>query len=500
MLKKNILNHVLLSCKNHRDLDKKTIKKFVPGYKLMENAGEVIFKIIKKKFKKQKKIKILCGPGNNGGDGFVVAKLLKKNGFFNIDLFCLVKKKQLKGDAKIAAKQFNGNLKNFSNLKISRYDLIVDGIFGSGLKKNISGNLKRIIKKINTIKPYCISIDVPSGINGDTGEIQGIALKSNKTITFTGKKPGHILSPGKEYCGNVVVEDIGIDLKKLLFKPYIFENHPNIWKSKFPWPNKVSHKYTRGFALIVCGEKMTGATRLAARGAARIGCGLLCLGVPKKSFNIYATENPIALIETIDKDKDLNKILKDKRINTILIGPGLGISKKKLNYILKAISDKKRIVILDADALKNNFKKILSKNKTKLVITPHQGEFSHILKNLKIKKINNKISAVTDFVKKTKINLILKGNATIICSQDGRISINTNTSPFLATGGSGDVLSGMITGLIAQDMEIFDACCAAVWIHGEIAKKKGEGLISEDLPEIIPNVLKKIKNYSRIDT
>ena len=245
---------------------------------------------------------------------------------------------------------------------------------------------------------------------------------------------------------------------------------------------------------------MTGATRLAARGAARIGCGLLCLGVPKKSFNIYSTENPIALIETIDNDKDLSNLLKDKRINTILIGPGLGISKKKLNYILKAISDKKRIVILDADALKNNFKKILSKNKTKLVITPHQGEFSHIIKSLKIKKINNKILAATDFVKKTRINLILKGNATIICSQDGRISINTNTSPFLATGGSGDVLSGMITGLIAQDMDIFDACCAAVWIHGEIAKIKGAGLISEDLPEMIPNVLKKIKKHSHIDT
>ena len=149
MLKKNILNYAILSCKNHRDLDKKTIKKFISGYVLMENAGKVVFKIIKKKFKKQKKIKILCGPGNNGGDGFVVAKLLKENGYLNINLFCLVTKKKLKGDAKLAAKKFGDNFKSFSNFKISSDDVIIDGIFGSGLKKIISGNLKKIIEKIN---------------------------------------------------------------------------------------------------------------------------------------------------------------------------------------------------------------------------------------------------------------------------------------------------------------------------------------------------------------
>ena len=495
MLKKNVLNYAVLSCKNHKDLDKKTIKKFIPGYKLMENAGEAIFKIIKKKFKKQKKIKILCGPGNNGGDGLVVAKLLKENSFRNVDLFCLVSKKKLKGDAKIAANKLNENLKSFNQFKTSSNELIIDGIFGSGLKKNISGNLKKVIEKINLEKPYCISIDIPSGINGDTGKIQGAALKSNDTITFTKKKPGHLLFPGNEYCGNVIVEDIGINLEKLLFKPQIFENHPDNWRNKFPWPNHKSHKYTRGFSLIICGEKMTGASRLAARGAARIGCGLLCLGVPKKSFDIYSIENPIALIEIIDDENDLNSLLKDKRINTILIGPGLGISEKKLKLILKIVKEKKKLVVLDADALKNNFKKILLKNRTNIVITPHEGEFMQVLKDLNIKNNKNKLSLAIKFVKKTKINLILKGNTTIICSQDGQISINTNSSPFLATGGSGDVLAGMITGLISQGMNIFEACCASVWIHGEIAKIKGPGLIAEDLPEMIPNVLKKIKNY-----
>ena len=159
------------------------------------------------------------------------------------------------------------------------------------------------------------------------------------------------------------------------------------------------------------------------------------------------------------------------------------------------LKKKKKIVVLDADALKNNFKKILSKNRTKIVITPHEGEFMQVLKDLNIKNNKNKLSLAIKFVKKTKINLILKGNTTIICSQDGQISINTNSSPFLATGGSGDVLAGMITGLISQGMNIFEASCASVWIHGEIAKIKGPGLIAEDLPEMIPNVLKKIKNY-----
>ncbi len=495
MIKKNIFNNAVLNCKNHRNVDKKTIKQYISGYKLMKNAGEEIFKIINKKFKKQKKIKILCGPGNNGGDGFVVAKLLKENGFQNVDLFCLVAKNKLKGDAKIAADNFNNNLKNFNEFKISSNDLIIDGIFGSGLKRNISGNLKKIIEKINHKKPYCISIDTPTGINGDTGEIQGVALKSNDTITFTTKKPGHLLSPGSEYCGNVIVKDIGINLKKLSFKPNIFENHPDNWSSKFPWPGQKSHKYTRGFSLIICGEKMTGASRLAARAAARIGCGLLCLGVPRKSFNIYSTENPIALIEIVDDEKDLISLLKDKRINTILIGSGLGISEKKLKLILKIVKEKKRIVVLDADALKNNFKQILLKNKTKIVITPHEGEFLQVLKDLNIKNKKNKLSIIIEFIKKTKMNLVLKGNKTLICSQDGQISINTNTSPFLATGGTGDVLAGMITGLISQGMDIFNACCASVWIHGEIGRIKGPGLIAEDLPEMIPKVLKKLKNY-----
>ncbi|PPR34247.1 MAG: Bifunctional NAD(P)H-hydrate repair enzyme Nnr [Alphaproteobacteria bacterium MarineAlpha6_Bin3] len=493
MLKKNIYDHTVLTCKDHTDLDKKTIKKFMSGYKLMENAGKIIFEIIKKKFNKNKNIKILCGSGNNGGDAFIVAKLLKENGFKNIELFCLITKNKLKGDAKLAAEKININIQNISNLKITKGNLIIDGLLGSGLNKNIAGNLKKIIEKINSKNHYCISIDIPSGINGDTGEIKGVAVKSDLTITFTKKKPGHLISPGKEYSGDVIVKNIGIDLKKLFFKPRIYENNPNIWKKDFPWPNQNSHKYTRGFTLIICGEKITGASRLAARGAARIGCGLLCLGVPKKSFNIYATENPIALIETIDDEADLKNILKDKRINTILIGPGLGVNKKKLNLILKVIKDKKRIVVLDADALKNNFKKIAEKSNSEIIVTPHYGEFSKILKNLKIKKTNDNLSLAKKFVKKTKYNLLLKGNSTIISSNDGKIVINTNSSPFLATGGSGDVLAGMITGLIAQGMKIFESCCAATWIHGEIAKKLGPGLIAEDLPDMIPKILKKLK-------
>ena len=497
MLKKNNFNHVILNCKNHRELDKKTIQKFHSGFKLMENAGRAIFEVIKNKFDKQKKIKILCGPGNNGGDGYIVANLLKKNGFSNIKVYSLIKKRDIKNDARKAFLNFDGQLNSFSNFKVNKNDLIIDALFGYGLKRRITGKAKKIINQINVNKPYCVSIDIPSGINGDTGKIQGIAVKSNDTITFTKKKPGHLLSEGKIYSGNVIVKDIGINLKKLSFKPKIFENHPDNWINKFPWPNHKSHKYTRGYTLIICGDEITGATRLATRSAARIGCGLICLGVPKKCFDIYSTENPIALIKVLNKVTDLDKLLQDKRINTVLIGPGLGINKDKLRIILKLIKEKKRKIILDADALKNNFNKVILKKKANIIITPHEGEFSHITKTLKLKKKEKILSAI-ELVKKIKINLVLKGSTTLILSEDGRISINTNTSPFLATGGSGDVLAGMITGLIAQKMNIFDASCAAVWIHGEIAKIKGPGLISEDLPEMIPTILKKLKKLKKL--
>ena len=493
MLKKKISENAVLTCKNHKDLDTETINKYLPSFKLMENAGKEIFKIIKKKFNKKKRIKVLCGPGNNGGDGFIVSKFLLENGFNNIDTFCLIKKNNLKGDAKKAASKIKYNFQNFDNFNISNNDLIIDAIFGSGLKRNITGKVKKIIEKINLKKSYCISIDIPSGINGDTGEVQGIAIKSDKTVTFTRKKPGHLFSPGKEYSGKIIIKNIGINIEKLLFKPSIYENHPNNWINKFPWPKSKSHKYTRGFSLIIGGEKMTGASRLSARGAARIGCGLICLGVPKKSFNIYSVENPIAIIENIENENDLNNVLKDKRINTILIGPGLGLNKKKLRLILRAVQDKNRTIILDADALKNDFKKVLLKSKTKIIVTPHEGEFVKILKDLKIKRNKDKLLTAKEFVRKTGVNLILKGSTTIICSQDNQISLNTNSSPFLATGGSGDVLAGMVTGLISQKMDIFYASCAAVWSHGEIAKIKGPGLIAEDLPELIPGLLKKLK-------
>ena len=493
MLKKNIYNHAILDCKSHVNLDKKVIKKFITGPKLMENAGREIFKLIKKKFSIEKNIKIICGPGNNGGDGYVVGRLLKENRYKNVYLYLLIEKKNIKGDAKVALNKFDGEINNLFDFKVSNNDLVIDAIFGTGLKRKVTGKISKIIDLVNKKKPYCISVDIPSGIDGDTGEIKGNAIKSNDTITFTKKKPGHLLSSGKEYSGNVIVKNIGINLKKLSFKPYIFENHPDNWKDNFPWPDQKSHKYTRGYTLVICGEKITGASRLSARGAARIGCGLLCLGVPKKSFNIYSTENPIAIIKVVNNEIDLKNLLKDKRINTILIGPGLGINKEKLKLILNIIREKKRKVVLDADALKNNFNKIISKKKSDVVITPHKGEFKSILKSLRMKK-KSEITSALNLVKKTKINLVLKGNTTLIISKDGKIAINTNTSPFLATGGSGDVLAGMITGLISQKMNIFDASCAAVWIHGEIAKIKGPGLIAEDLPEMIPRVLKKIKN------
>ena len=494
MLKNKISRNAILYSKNHIDADKKTIKKFMSGQKLMQNAGKCIFHSLKKESKKRN-IKILCGPGNNGGDGYIAASLLDKADF-NIEVYSSISEKKLKGDAKTAASKWRGPIKNISNFTASKNDLIIDGLFGSGLKKNISGNIKKVIKKINLKKLDCVSIDIPSGIDGDTGEIKGIAIKAKKTITFTRKKPGHLLNPGYDYSGIVQIMNIGINLEKLSFKPLILENNPDNWIKNFPWPDATSHKYTRGYALIIGGEKMTGATRLAVRGAGRIGCGLLCLGVPKESFDIYSSENPICLVEIVDTQKDLKTLLNDDRINTVLIGPGLGISKKKLDYIHQIIKTKKRKTVLDADALKNNFKTILSKIKGTVVITPHEGEFSKVLKNLKIKKIpGDKLSNALKFAKKTKLYLILKGYSTIICSPNGKASIDRNSSPFLATGGSGDVLSGMITGLLAQGMKTFDACCAAVWIHGEVSKIKGPGLIAEDIPEMLPNVLKKLKNY-----
>ena len=466
------------------------------SYSFMQNAGRKVFEFINNNFNNEQHISVLCGPGNNGGDGFVVAKHLMEHGY-QVEVYTSAKYNCYTGDALLALKEFRGDLKKINLFKLKKKSLIIDAIFGIGLKRKIKGTLAKVFKVINENNNKVIAIDIPSGVSSNTGKILGIAIKANFTITFHRKKIGHLFEPGKKLSGNLIVADIGFSQKKM--KTKYNENSPNLWIAKFPWKKKFGHKYSRGRVVIFGGKKeFTGATILSAQSALRTGVGSVKIICSKDTLGIYSTKFPSVLKTEINNINQLDNFLEKEKITSFLIGPGAGTS-SKIKTITKLILKKVKYVVLDADALtcfKDNLKmfySLLDKNK---IITPHAGEFSKIFPH--INKNQNIIDQALRAAKEVKSNIILKGPRTIIVSHDKKIAIHDHSSSELAVIGSGDVLSGLVVSLVGQKkMDPFLASCAATWLHGDIAKHHGKGLIAEDLVKGIPNVLKRLEKWKK---
>ncbi len=460
----------------------------------MKKAGDHVFKFIDKNFKNKKSIIILCGPGNNGGDGFVTAKHLIEKGY-SVDVYTYIKKSKYKGDAFKALKEFKGKTKLINKFKLKKKAIIVDALFGIGLKRNIKGNLVKIFKKIKKNKNYVVSVDIPSGVCSNTGEILGGAIKADFTITFHRKKIGHIIGDGKKFCGKVIMANIGFSQKKM--KSRYIENNPGLWKKYFPWKKISSHKYSRGRVIVYGGQKeLTGASILSSLAALRTGVGSVKILCSKNTLQIYSTKFPSVLKKEINNINQLEVFLKKEKITSFLIGPGAGTG-KSIKEITKLILKKVKYVVLDADALTSfqgdlkSLYTLLDKDK---IITPHIGEFHKIFPNIN-KNLNNFDKALLA-TKLIKSNIILKGPNTVIISYNKKIVINDHTSSELAVIGSGDVLSGLIVSLVGKNkMSPFLAGCAATWLHGDIAKKFGKGLIAEDIVKGIPSALKRLKKW-----
>jgi len=465
------------------------------SYSFMKKAGGKVFEFIFKNFERKQPVIILCGPGNNGGDGFVVARHLIENGY-HVEVYTFTNKDNYyKGDALKALKEFKGNLKTINLFRLNKKALIVDALFGIGLKRKIGKKLCKIFNKINQSYNQVVSIDIPSGICSNTGEILGCAIKADFTITFHRKKIGHIFGVGKKLSGNIKVVDIGFSQKKM--KTKFYENSPKLWLKYFPWKKKFDHKYSRGRVVVFGGQKeSTGASILAAQAALRTGAGSVKIICTRDTLQIYSVKFPSVLKSEINSIHQLNNFLKKEKITSILIGPGSGYT-KKIKEATKLILSKVKYVVLDADALTcfkddlNSFYSLLDKNK---IITPHLGEFHKIFPEIK-KNINNMNKAAIA-VKLIKSNIILKGSSTIIASYDKKIAINNHSSSELAVIGSGDVLSGLIVSLIGKNkMNPFLAGCVATWLHGDIAKNHGKGLIAEDIVKGIPAALRRLKKW-----
>jgi NAD(P)H-hydrate epimerase len=460
-----------------------------PGVVLMENAGASVAREITRRWS-PRAVAVLCGPGNNGGDGFVVARHLAAAGWA-VRLALLGARGQLKGDAAHHAQLWAGPVEPLTLDVLDVLDgaaLVVDALFGSGLTRALDGSVAEVLTAAALRAPI-VSIDVPSGVMGDSGVTLG-AVPAALTVTFFRKKPGHLLLPGRTLCGEVVVTQIGTpDAVLDQIAPQTFENDPALWRDVLPRPEQAGHKYTRGHALIWGGYPMTGAARMAARAAARAGAGLTTIAVPEQALPIYAAALTSIMVQPVATPQAFTDLLTDSRLSGFLIGPGAGISAATKTRAL-AMLGTGRAVVLDADALS-----VFQDDPAQLdhaihgpcVMTPHDGEFARLFA-----ATGDKLERARTAAKRCGAVVVLKGADTVIAAPDGRAIVNANAPATLATAGSGDVLSGIILGLLTQGMDPFLAAAAAVWLHGAAAQSFGVGLIAEDLPDLLPPVLREI--------
>ncbi len=487
--------HELLTIDDMYEADQLAIKGGIAGIELMENAGRAIADIIVGNYDKRQ-VSVLCGSGNNGGDGFVVARLLKQQGW-SVTLSLLGASSALKGDAAAMAQLWEGRVEHLDQNSGAGADLIVDAIFGAGLGRAIAGELATLIKKTNEGTVPVVAVDVPSGIDGSSGCVLGTAFRAERTVTFCRKKPGHVLMPGRALCGEVSVVDIGISNEIVAgLKVTQFENTKDFWHPYFPRLTLENHKYSRGATVVVSGPaRMTGAARLAARAALRVGSGVVTVLSPPSAVMVNACQLTAIMVKGFRDAGALNGLLKDdERIGAVVIGPGAGTGNTTRNNV-RAVLDADVSTVLDADALTSFeqqpealFAAVADKRCKEVVMTPHAGEFKRLfgdIANLPISRLEHARQAA----KSSGTIIVYKGVDTVIAAPDGIAAINTNAPATLATAGSGDVLAGIIAGLMAQRMPAFYAACAGVWLHGQAATLFGPGLIAEDIPEMLPQVL-----------
>jgi ADP-dependent NAD(P)H-hydrate dehydratase / NAD(P)H-hydrate epimerase len=494
----------------------------VPGLALMENAGRAVAEAaVAVAPRAGAEIAVACGPGNNGGDGFVAARLLREQGY-RVRLGLLGSRQALAGDAAAMALRWGEPIEPLDTATVSGADLIIDALFGAGLSRPLVGMAADVVAAINASGASIVAVDVPSGLDGTTGASSEPVVQATCTVTFFRLKPGHLLLPGRKLCGEVLLADIGIPERVLReIDPRAFVNRPALWRETYPWPRTDGHKYTRGHAIVVSGPaESTGAARMGARGALRVGAGLVTVVGAVTATAVNATHLTAIMVKGVGGDVALAEFLSDVRRNAALIGPGAGVGANTAATVATVLASQ-AAAVLDADALTSfapreaeqpvratgfgfvvrgaepgptpdRLFNAIKTRKAPVVLTPHEGEFKRLFGEQSSPGAASKLDRARRAAETSGAVVILKGPDTVIASPDGRAAINDNAPPWLATAGSGDVLAGLVTGLLAQGMPPFEAACAAVWLHGECANRLGVGLIAEDLPEALPQVLQTL--------
>ncbi len=475
--------------------DRAAIAAGTPGIELMAAAGAAVADAAQEVAPEGLAL-VLAGPGNNGGDGFAAAEALRRRGR-DVRLMLLGGPENLHGDAALAAGDWQGATEPLDITQISDdAGVLIDAMFGAGLARPLEGAAKAAVEAMDAANAPVVAVDLPSGVAGDTGQVLGAAARAAVTVTFCRRKPAHLLYPGRDLCGVARVADIGIpDAIVESVGAKTFANSHTLWAGKIPRPGPGSHKYTRGHLTLWGGAEMTGAPRLAARAARRLGAGLLTLVCPERVEPIYAASEPGLLIKGAPGEAAAVDALTPERGTALLIGPGAGDTPETRSLVLAALKAGKPAV-LDADALscfQRNPEDLFALSRADCVLTPHWGEFARLFPDLTDGR-GGRLEAAGAAAEISGSIVVLKGPDTVIAAPDGRAVVNETATPYLATGGTGDVLAGAIAGLLAGGMTAFDAAAAGVWIQGRAGQLAGPGLIAEDLPELLPKALGLAEN------
>ena len=466
------------------EIDAACIQSGIAGYGLMTRAGLAVASSALKHFPDARRFVVLAGPGNNGGDAYVAAGALRAAGC-NVALHSLNLAEPTSLDARRAREECGLKPDPLETYVPEPGDVVIDGLFGAGLARDVPLALSGVIGKVTERNIPVIAIDLPSGIDGRSGKILGAAFKAVVTVTFMALKPGMLLLPGRDHCGQVDIADIGVPRRYIAeHRAGIAINTPQIWATRAGAHRADAHKYSRGALVVFSGAaNHTGAARLSADAGLRAGAGLVTIASPEGALSENAGHLTAVMVRRIDNTGELAEWLTDIRLGTFVLGPGFGIGQKARDFAL-ALKDRK--LVLDADGL-TSFREDPGQlfeaysGEPRLVLTPHEGEFARLFPDITGDGNLSKVDKALAAAKRANAVVIYKGSDTVIASPDGRAAVNINAPPTLATAGSGDVLAGICGAFLAQGYPAYEAACAAVWHHADAANRAGAGLTAEVL-------------------
>ncbi|WP_428428704.1 NAD(P)H-hydrate dehydratase [Pararhizobium sp.] len=461
----------------------------IDSFRLMTSAGLAVSAAALRIYPQALRFVVLCGPGNNGGDGYIAAAGLKRSGA-EVAVYALGDTAHLKGDAARAHAQWADSVETLRACRPETGDVVIDALFGAGLSRPVPDDAAFVMQVVAQAQIPVIAIDLPSGLDGRTGQVLGKSFRASHTITFMARKPGHLLLPGRTLCGSLDVFDIGIPESLLRsHASRLCENGPHLWAGYTHVLDPSAHKFTRGHLAVFSGGPLsTGAARLSAVAGLTAGAGLVTLASASAAITANAAHLTAVMLKEVEDAAALSHWLADRRISAFVLGPGFGDLEKARQYALLL---GERALVLDADGI-TAFKDdpaplfdVFAQGEPHLVMTPHEGEFARLFADIDADPTLSKVDRALAAAKRSHAVIVYKGADTVIASPDGRAAINTNAPPWLATAGSGDTLAGIIGAHLAQGMPAFEAAAAGVWRHGRAGAKAGEGLTAEDLAAAI---------------